>query len=75
MLRYVMARDSTVLTKVQRVLVRAIRSYYRSQGRKEGLGDVEIGVISVIQLFGGSINLNPHFHLVVSDGTHPMVNS
>ena len=67
-LRYVMARDSTILTKVQRVLVKAIRSYFRRQARKEGIRDAEIGVISVIQLFGGSVNLNPHFHLVVSDG-------
>jgi len=63
-----MARDQNILNTVQRILVRAIRSYIRNEARREGVKDAKIGVISVIQMFGGSLNLNPHFHLVVTDG-------
>ena len=68
-LRLPVARDSALLTKVARIFFEAVREHLRAKVGGHGLGErVEIGAITVVQRFGGALNLNPHLHVLVTDG-------
>jgi hypothetical protein len=69
-LRLPVARDSTLLTKVARIFFEAIRDHLRAKVGGHGPGErVEVGAITFVQRFGGALNLNPHLHVLVADGT------
>jgi len=53
---------------VLQVFVRALRGAYRRQGRRQGLGGGETGMVTSIQRFGGAVNAHLHFHTIVLDG-------
>ena len=68
-LRLPVARDSALLGKVARVFFEAIRDHLRGSVGGPGPGErVEIGAITFVQRFGGALNLNPHLHVLVTDG-------
>jgi hypothetical protein len=50
------------------VLVRAIAAWQRRKARTQGFKDSACGAATFVQRFGGLINLNVHFHVVVPDG-------
>ena len=43
--------------------------YQRQQARQREIGDGHAGSLTVIQRFGGGLNLNHHVHTLVLDGT------
>ena len=45
-----------------------LRSFHRRRARRRGLRDGDSGCVTVIQRFGGGLNLNVHFHTLVLDG-------
>jgi hypothetical protein len=67
-LRYRLAYDHRLCRTVLQVFVRALRSAYRRQGRRQGLGGGETGMVTSIQRFGGAVNAHLHFHTIVLDG-------
>jgi hypothetical protein len=67
-LRYRLAYDHRLCRTVLQVFVRALRSAYRRQGRRQGLGGGETGMVTSIQRFGGAVNAHLHFHTLVLDG-------
>jgi hypothetical protein len=67
-LRLVLARDPGWTSWVGNLVVRAIGAWQRRVARKRGLRTPLTGAVTFVQRFGGLVNLNVHFHLVVPDG-------
>jgi Putative transposase len=59
-LRYVLAWNHE--------LCRAVLTSYRQRTMRCGTADGRTGTLTVIQRFGGGLNLNVHFHTLVLDG-------
>ena len=58
-----------VLSALGRFFIEAIFATHRARARAAGLGSgAECGAVTFVQRFGGSLNLNVHFHTVVLDG-------
>ena len=67
-LRLPVARDSALLSGVLRIEVSEIDKVCKRLGNERGVMRGATGIVSATQLFGGSLNLNPHFHLLAVDG-------
>jgi len=67
-LRLLLARDPRALTAVGRIFVQEIFRSQRERARRSGLRSTASGAVCFPQRFGGSMNLNVHFHVVVPDG-------
>ena len=67
-LRYRLAYDHRLCRTVLSVFVRALRTAYRRQARRQGLAGGETGMVTSVQRFGGALNLHLHFHTLVLDG-------
>ena len=69
--RFLLARDSKLQSACLEIVLRAITSFLKKKAKKQGArGKLQTGAITLIQRFGGSINLNPHFHMLVLDGAY-----
>jgi hypothetical protein len=66
--RYLIAWRHELALDLLGIFADAVGSFYRQQARDQGIADGRAGMVSVIQRFGGSLNLNPHFHLTALDG-------
>jgi hypothetical protein len=66
-LRYVLAYDAERTSAVLRV---AIRALFVGLRRRMGLAAGRGGAVSFLQRFGGSLNLNVHFHVLAIDGLY-----
>ncbi|MEI8347246.1 MAG: transposase, partial [Pseudomonadota bacterium] len=64
-LRYLFAYHPKALQQALTVMMRVIRRYYL---KKSGIRHGQTGAVTLIQRFGGSINMNPHFHVLFVDG-------
>jgi hypothetical protein len=66
-LRPYLQHDTRVAGAVLRIFLRAIRTALRraSPGAPSG---AQLGAVSFFHRFGSSLNVHPHFHLVVLDG-------
>ncbi len=67
-LRLRLARDPAWTTWVGNLAVRAVGAWQRRAARQRGLRAPRTGAITFVQRFGGLVNLNVHFHLLVPDG-------
>ena len=67
-LRLVLARDPAWTSFVGNACVRAIGAWQRRVARARGLRASRTGAVMFVQRFGGLVNLNVHFHVVVPDG-------
>jgi hypothetical protein len=67
-LRYLVAWDHELCRSVLAVYARALLSFQRRRARRRRLRDGHSGCVTVIQRFGGGLNLNVHFHTLVLDG-------
>ena len=67
-LRYLLAWDHKLCRAVLGVAVRAILGFYRQKARRRGARDGRSGAVTVIQRFGGGLQLNVHFHALLLDG-------
>jgi len=67
-LRMPVARDTALLNAVSRVFFEEVREWLRgAAGRMPGAVS-EAAAVTYVQRFGGSLNLNPHLHMLVADG-------
>jgi len=62
-LRRLAAFDARALSAIGRIFVDTVFAHYRS-----AFDDARCGAVTFVQRFGGSLNLNVHFHVVVLDG-------
>ncbi len=71
-LRFLFATEPAALTAVLGIVYRAIAAHLI---RKAGLtqASAQAGAVTLLQRFGGALNLNIHFHLLVLDGVYVRV--
>jgi hypothetical protein len=67
-LRIVLAKRSDVLNACGRIFVQEIFRWQRQLALLRGYKQVIGAAINFPQRFGGSLNLNVHFHVLVPDG-------
>ena len=67
-LRYRLAFDHALCRAVLSVFIRALLAFYRRRARRAGVGDGHSGTVTVIQRFGGALNLHVHYHALALDG-------
>jgi hypothetical protein len=67
-LRLRLARDPAWASWVGSLIVRAIGTWQRRVARARGIPAPRTGAVTFVQRFGGLVNLNVHFHLLVPDG-------
>ncbi|TMA44757.1 MAG: transposase, partial [Deltaproteobacteria bacterium] len=67
-LRYLLAWNHTLCRALLAVYVRAVLGLYRRRARRRGVRGAQGGAVTVIQRFGGGLNLNVHFHTLVLEG-------
>ncbi len=67
-LRYLLAYNHALCRAVLAVHVRAVLGFYRRRARRRGVADGRGGAVTVIQRFGGGLQLNVHFHSLFLDG-------
>jgi hypothetical protein len=68
-LRFLFAAQPAVMGKVLGIVYRAIATHLR---RKAGYtkATAQTGAVTLIQRFGGAVNLNIHFHMLFLDGVY-----
>ena len=66
-LRFLLANHPEVMSGVLRIVCRCIATH---QVRKTDIkrNKLQAGAVTLIQRFGGALNLNIHFHMLVLDG-------
>jgi hypothetical protein len=62
--RLLLARDPRALTAVGRIFVQEIFRWQRERAALSGLRSTASGAVCFPQRFGGSMNLNVHFHVL-----------
>lgn len=67
-LRFLMAYNPRVQSLVLETTIRSISSFYKQKAKRLGIKEGQTGAVTVLQRFGGAINLNPHFHMLFMDG-------
>jgi hypothetical protein len=67
-LRYLLAWNHGLARAVLGVYVRVLLGFQRRRARRYGIRDGRSGTVTVIQRFGGGLNLNVHFHTLLLDG-------
>jgi len=67
-LRYLLAWDHRLCRAVLGVFIWVLLDFYHRKARRAGVGDGRTGTLTVIQRFGGGLNLNVHFHTLALDG-------
>lgn len=67
-LRFLMAYDSKLTSRILSVFVRVINSERKRKAKKHGIFDGVPGSVTFIQRFGSALNLNVHFHALFADG-------
>jgi hypothetical protein len=66
--RDLLAFDAALCRDVLAVFIRVVFGWLRRTAAREGVRDGQGGAGTVIQRFGGSLNLNVHVHSLVLDG-------
>jgi hypothetical protein len=67
-LRYRLAWDHALCRAVLGVYARGLLAFYARTARSHGIRGGQTGTVTVIQRFGGGLQLNVHFHTLVFDG-------
>lgn len=68
-LRFWMASNPKLGSKILEITIRAITGYYRKRLKKKyNKTDLKTGVVTLIQRSGSALNLNIHFHVLFIDG-------
>jgi len=71
-LRYLLAWDHGLCRMVLGVYAQTRLGWQRRRARRLGVPNGRSGSVTVIQRFGGGLNLNVHFHTLLLDGVFTM---
>lgn len=66
-LRYLLARDSALLSEVLGVFMRALFNFQRKAARRLGIKRPHVGALAFLQRFGSALQLTPHFHVLLPE--------
>lgn len=67
-LRILLAKRPNVLSKVGRTFVEQVFRWQREKAEALGIRAAKSGAVCFVHRFGGSLNLNVHFHAAIPDG-------
>ena len=68
-IRFILAKNPALQARCLTMVHRAIRTHLRRRAKHQGLRlRLEPGAVTLIQRFGGSLNLNVHFHMLFIEG-------
>jgi len=67
-LRYWLARDEALLSKLRSIFVRSVRAWQRAKARALGVKHARTGAIAFTQRFSSRLLLFPHVHCLIPDG-------
>jgi hypothetical protein len=67
-LRRLAAFKAEVLGAIARIFVEVVFARYRARAEAGGIDRAQCGAVTFVQRFGGSLNLNIHFHTAFLDG-------
>jgi hypothetical protein len=75
-LRFWMARNPRLATAALHIFQRILKRHYIECVKKLSTeGNLQTGSITMIQRFGGALNLNIHFHILSLDGAYQISNT
>jgi hypothetical protein len=67
--RFILAKNPKIQAKCLTIVHRAITGYIKKKAKAKGLrATLQPGAVTLIQRFGGSLNLNVHFHMLFLEG-------
>ena len=69
-LRFLLAKDPKLIGDVLSVVNRALSTYLIKKADLTKKSGAKTGSVTFIQRFGGSLNLNIHFHMIYLDGVY-----
>ena len=69
-LRFLLAKDPKLIGDVLSVVNRALSTYLIKKSDLTKKSGAKTGSVTFIQRFGGSLNLNIHFHMIYLDGVY-----
>ena len=70
-LRFWMAKNPRLLTRILGISLRTIRSHYQKKSKRTfALQKPETASLTVVQRFGGALNLNVHYHSLWVEGVY-----
>src|SRR5438093_11643116 len=69
-LRYRLAYDADMLGDVLAIFTRTVFGSLRQRARAVGIDGAQCGDVTFIQRFGGSLDVNVHFHMLALDGVY-----
>lgn len=67
--RFILAKNPKIQARCLTIIHRAITTYIRQKAKKKGLrSSLQPGAVTLVQRFGGSLNLNVHYHMLFLEG-------
>ena len=69
-LRYWLNTNTSLFKEVHDIITNAIQAHYKALTNLPTYRDPKAGIVSFTQRFGSALNLNPHIHLIATDGMH-----
>jgi hypothetical protein len=66
-IRFLLARSPKLQSKVLEISLRAIHALIQSKVKRPGL-KIKTGAVTILQRFGGALNLNLHLHMLLLEG-------
>jgi hypothetical protein len=68
-IRFILARNPKIKSQLLTIVHRAIDRHTKNKAKQKGFkSPLQTGSVTLIQRFGGSVNLNTHFHMLVLEG-------
>ena len=71
-LRRLLSADKKVFGAVLKVFKRVVEQFYLERAKHDGIPDPKTGMLTIMQRFGGSLNFNPHVHMIGIDGVYSL---
>ena len=69
-LRYWFQTNKKLYSRIHRIVIADIHSFYKDRALELGIKDPTPGTISFTQRWGSALNLNPHMHVLCADGVY-----
>ena len=69
-LRFWCATNRKLRSKVHRIIIKTIESYYKTAAESRGISDPQTGAVTFVQHFGSALNFNLHYHILFLDGVY-----
>ena len=69
-MRYWLNTNKSLFSATHKIITDAIQELYTGVLKVPADRGPKVGIVSFTQRFGSALNLNPHLHIIVTDGVH-----